>query len=180
MCPITSYINTNHLVENQDNTTKKHTINQLLTNDPNFPVAKGKNEKAITSAVKKFYQELTTKLSDKAKKVTQAGEDGSEDDDAGPGAAPTRRTGRSRLSRGGAASGSASDGDGGDDNGDQDAGGDTAPVGRRRSGRLAQGSSPAKKRARASTPEGEVEDVQPAPKKKKARKTVVPDDEDEE
>jgi hypothetical protein len=136
---VTSYIHTNSLVDNQDENTKKHTINQLLTNDPAFPIAKGKNVKAITSAVKKFYQELTKKLSDQVSKGIQ----GNDDDDAGSGDGPTRPTGRTRPSKGGVASDPVDDSDGGD--GDQGASGGTAPLSRRRSGRLVQGASTAKK-----------------------------------
>ena len=157
---INAYLSLNGLLSQPG--TQTNTIDHLLNNDPAFPVAAAKNLKAITSGVKKVYQEYGAKLKkDAAARAEGDASDGSDEDarqdDDASGGAPTPRPagGRGGLRPRAAATASA---------------GSAAEDSHRTGG---TGS----KRTRVGSPENEGDaDVQAPPKKSARKKHVVSDD----
>jgi hypothetical protein len=204
---INAYVHLHKLWDQQDPKTQNDTIDHLLNKDAGFPVAAGKNLKAITAAVKKVYQEYNDK---KKKKVAKGSggddDDGDEDgdDDAGVGpsgsgspARPARRAPPKGPRRRNAATPDPDSDEATDTESDEE-GGEDAPAGPRQSGRLRRSATTGQKRGRTISSDeeaGEVEDAgkaqdtgeaqdareaKGASKRARARHVVYDDDDDDD
>jgi hypothetical protein len=189
---INAYMHLRKLWDQQDQKTQNDTIDHFLNKDAGFPVAEGKNLKAITAAVKKVYQEYNSKKKQKVAKASGGDNDDEEeegDDDAGvapegngsPSRPARRAPPKGPRGRGAAIAspGSDSDEDGGND----------APAGRRQSGRLRKSATTGQgqKRGRTVSPDEGAEEAseaeeetQGAPKRVRGGRHVIPDDEDDD
>jgi hypothetical protein len=184
---INAYVHLHQLWDQQDPKTQNDTIDHLLNKDAGFPVAEGKNLKAITAAVKKVYQEYNTKKKKKVAKGSRGNDDDGDedgDDDVGVGpsgsgspARPARRAPPKGPHRRGAATP-------GTDSGEE--GGEDAPAGPRQPSRLRRPATTGQKRGRTVSSDeeaGEVEEAgeaQGTSKRTRARHVVYDAEDDDD